>query len=105
MTDRLRHIGTTGAVRLAIAALQSYQVVLRPLLLGSCKFCPSCITDRDHKALAGKLSRAKKLATQIYPPETGEDTETGKESSEAAYRIFRILDEMEEVSPSAEPGD
>ena len=42
MTDRLRHKGTTGVVRLAIAALQSYQVVLRPLLLGSCKFCPSC---------------------------------------------------------------
>lgn len=63
------------------------------------------ITDKDHKALAGKLSRAKKLATQIYPPETGEGSETGKKSPEAAYRIFRILDDTDEVSPSAEAGD
>jgi uncharacterized protein len=30
------------AGRLLIALVRAYQALLRPLLLGSCKFCPSC---------------------------------------------------------------
>jgi len=29
-------------VALAVAAIRAYQAALRPLLIGSCKFCPTC---------------------------------------------------------------
>jgi uncharacterized protein len=47
----LRRLGPGGAIRKGIAAgariglialVRGYQVGLRPLLIGSCKYCPTC---------------------------------------------------------------
>lgn len=59
------------------------------------------ITDKDHKALAGKLSRAKKFAKQVYPS----DTETGTKSAKPPYRIFRILDDADGNSSASSLAD
>lgn len=45
MPSKIRHLkGITTAllVRPVVLAIRTYQAVLRPLLIGSCKFCPSC---------------------------------------------------------------
>jgi putative membrane protein insertion efficiency factor len=40
--DHSRGVTTALLVRPAILLIRTYQTVLRPLLIGSCKFCPSC---------------------------------------------------------------
>ncbi|MHC4063284.1 MAG: membrane protein insertion efficiency factor YidD [Planctomycetota bacterium] len=38
----LRSIAAALLVLPAVLAIRTYQMALRPLLIGSCKFCPSC---------------------------------------------------------------
>ena len=34
--------GLTASVRLALAAIRGYQLLIRPLLTGSCRYLPTC---------------------------------------------------------------
>jgi putative membrane protein insertion efficiency factor len=43
MTQRApRHRGPSLVVALCVAVIRAYQGILRPHLIGSCKFCPTC---------------------------------------------------------------
>lgn len=56
-----------AASAVIITMIQAYQLVLRPLLIGSCKFCPSCseyaiLAVRRHGPLRGGWLAVKRLA-------------------------------------------
>jgi len=55
------------AVRLAVAALRAYKLMLSPLFTGACRFHPSCSTYaadalRAHGLLAGTWLAVRRLA-------------------------------------------
>ncbi len=39
---QLKHLPSRAAVAAGVLLIQTYQSIVRPLLVGSCKFCPSC---------------------------------------------------------------
>ena len=41
-TDEPVELSETMAVRAAVALVRAYQVIIRPLLTGSCRFLPTC---------------------------------------------------------------
>jgi putative membrane protein insertion efficiency factor len=41
-TDRGRVAEASWSVRLALAAIRAYQVLIRPLITGSCRYLPTC---------------------------------------------------------------
>lgn len=74
-------------VRLAVALIAAYQALLRPFLLGACKYCPSCSEYaaealrthgllRGGKIALGRLARCHPFGPGGYDPVPGRDRPT-----------------------------
>lgn len=53
-----------GAVRLLVALIRAYQAMIRPWLIGSCKFCPTCSEYAVEAMHRHGLRRGAWLATR-----------------------------------------
>jgi len=52
------------AIWILVGLIRSYQIVLRPHLVGSCKFCPTCSQYAIEALLAHGLVRGSVLAAR-----------------------------------------
>ena len=52
------------AVWVLVGLIRSYQIIIRPHLLGSCKFCPTCSQYAIEALLARGLFRGSVLAVR-----------------------------------------